>query len=89
MPDAAVSLYAQALAASLLLSLPVVAAVGLVGVVIGLLQTVIQIQDQNVSFGPKILVVAAMATGGGAMALTILVSLFQAAVASLPLFSAH
>ncbi len=58
-------LYGLALQTALVLALPVVAAVAVLGVAVALVQTVVGIQDQNVSFGPKIIAVALLAGFGG------------------------
>ena len=58
----------EALLLSLLLSLPVLAASLLVGLVVSFLQAVTQIQDHALSFVPKILAVAvALAVSAGWM----------------------
>jgi len=84
MTDVASSLYIQTVQTALALAIPVVVAVGCVGVVVSLAQTLVGIQDQNLSFGPKIAVVAAMLAIGASPALTLLERLLLAAVAALP-----
>jgi flagellar biosynthesis protein FliQ len=82
--DLEMQLYVLALHAALTLALPVVVAVACVGVAVSLVQTVVGIQDQNISFGPKLGVVALILTIGGLPALAELVQLLRAAIESLP-----
>ena len=84
MTDVANSLYIQTMQTALALALPVVVAVGCVGVVVSLAQTLVGIQDQNVSFGPKISAVALMLVIGASPAVALLERLLLAAIASLP-----
>ena len=84
MLDLAVRLYGLAIWTALYLALPVVAAVAITGVMVSLFQTVIGVQDQNVSFGPKIVVVAIVLAFGGAPAVALLAHLLTVAIASLP-----
>ncbi|MBV8082430.1 MAG: flagellar biosynthetic protein FliQ [Candidatus Eremiobacteraeota bacterium] len=75
---------ARALQATLALCVPVIAAVAITGVAVGALQTIVQVQDQNVSFLPKLLVIAFLVAVAGVPALALLVHLFAAIVASIP-----
>jgi flagellar biosynthesis protein FliQ len=84
MESLSVSLYVRALEVALLLALPVVSLVTLVGIVVGLVQAVVQIQDQNVSFAPKLVVVALLLAAGGAFAMGLLRQLFVAVLAASP-----
>ena len=59
-PDAAVELGREALLCGLLLALPVLGAAMLIGLVVSLAQAVTQLQDQTLSFVPKILATAAV-----------------------------
>jgi flagellar biosynthetic protein FliQ len=59
-PQAAVDLGRDAIVVMLLISAPALAAGLLVGLLIGLLQALTQIQDQTVSFVPKILAMVAV-----------------------------
>ena len=77
-------LYLTALKVALILVLPAIALIAAVGILIGLTQTLVGIQDQNLSFGPKIGAVAMQAAGCGFQALSIVVSLLDTAVAELP-----
>jgi len=79
---AAVHLLSRALETALMLCIPMVAAVASTGVIIGVAQTVVQVQDQNVAFLPKLLVVALIVTVAGTAGLALLIELFDAAVAS-------
>jgi len=84
MGNAAFQLYGLALQTALILALPVVGLVALIGILIALIQTVLGIQDQNISFGPKIAAVAVLAAIGGLPGMALLASLVRAAILSLP-----
>jgi flagellar biosynthetic protein FliQ len=84
MEHAAVHLMAHALQTTLVLTVPIVGAVAIVGVVTGAIQTVVQVQDQNISFLPKLLVVALLVSVSGVAALAMLVRLFEIGAASVP-----
>lgn len=84
MESIAISLMTQSLNTAALIALPVVIAVALVGVVIGILQTVVQVQDQNVAFAPKLMVVALMISLAGPAALAFVRTLFVIAIKTLP-----
>ncbi len=77
-------LYLLALETAALLAFPVVALVGAVGVVVGVLQAMTGISDQNLSFGPKIAAVAAACAWGGSMAFSVMETLLQSVMHSLP-----
>ena len=77
-------LFAQALMTAMKLSLPFVVLVGAIGVIIAVLQAVVQVQDQNVAFGPKICAVAALLSAGGMTGLLMLQALLQQAADVLP-----
>jgi type III secretory pathway component EscS len=66
------------------LTVPIVGAVAIVGVVTGAIQTVVQVQDQNISFLPKLLVVALLVSVAGVAALAMLIRLFEIGAASVP-----
>lgn len=89
MEETAVRLFVMALEVALLLAVPLVAVVAFVGIVIGVLQTVVQVQDQNVSFLPKLIAVAAVLSLGGATGLSLLVRLMLDALAVLPKMVGH
>ena len=82
--DVALQSYTSAMLTALLLTLPFVGAIGAVGVVTSLAQSMLGIQDQNISFGPKIAVAAACIVLGGPLALAMLERLFLSAIGSLP-----
>lgn len=84
MESAAIHLMARALQTTLILAVPLVAAVALTGVVTGAIQTIVQVQDQNVAFLPKLLVVALVVAVAGMPALFLLVRLFALAAAAVP-----
>lgn len=84
MGNAAIDLYGLALQTALVLALPVVALVALIGVVIALMQTVVGLQDQNLSFGPKIVAVAVLLGVGGMPGLALLAALLHAVIVALP-----
>lgn len=84
MTDVANSLFSQTMETALALAIPVVVVVGAVGVVVSLAQTVVGIQDQNLSFGPKIVALAVILSAGASPAITLLVHLLLAAIAALP-----
>lgn len=58
-PTTLLELTYRMLVVVLLVSMPVVAVTVLVGLVIGMLQAVTQIQDQSIAYGAKILAAAA------------------------------
>jgi flagellar biosynthesis protein FliQ len=84
MADVANSLYIQTMQTALALAIPVVIVVGCVGVVVSLAQTIVGIQDQNLSFGPKIVALAVILAAGASSAVTLLDHLLLAAIAALP-----
>jgi len=84
MDHVALTLLTTALKDAALLSLPVVCAVAAIGVVFGMLQTIAQVQDQNVAFAPKLAAVAVLTAASGPAALDVLRDLFLQAVAALP-----
>ena len=59
-PDAAVELGREALMTALLLGLPVLGCAAAIGLVVSLFQAVTQLQDQTLSFVPKIAGMAAV-----------------------------
>jgi len=82
--NAAISLFDQTFRVTLVLALPIIAVVGCTGVLVGLVQTLVQVQDQNVAFGPKVLALAALLAVAGIAGFDLLDSLLQTAVQSLP-----
>lgn len=84
METVALHLLTDALAVAMLLALPVVAVIAAAGIVIGLAQTVVQVQDQNVAFAPKLALVALLIALGGPAAVTLLRELLMLVVRALP-----
>jgi flagellar biosynthetic protein FliQ len=84
MENVALGLFHEALRTAVIILMPILGAVALVGVLIGIIQTIVQVQDQNVSFAPKIAVVAVLAVVAGPLALASLQRLFTDVVALLP-----
>jgi flagellar biosynthetic protein FliQ len=84
MERVALSLFVAALKSAAVLSLPVVCVVAAVGIMVGVVQTVVSVQDQNVSFAPKLAAVALLIAAGGPPAFTILRNLLATAIAALP-----
>ena len=72
--DVVVSLATQAMSLALKLSLPLLGVGLLVGVVISIIQAVTQIQEQTLSFIPKVLAMAAVLLIGGPWMLNQLLS---------------
>lgn len=84
MEQTALTLFTAALKDAALLSLPVVGAIAAIGVVVGMLQTIAQVQDQNVAFAPKLAAVALMVAASGPAAMELLRGLLVMTVAALP-----
>jgi flagellar biosynthetic protein FliQ len=84
MEGLALSIFHEALRTAVMLMLPVIGAVAAVGIVLGIIQTIVQVQDQNVSFAPKIAIVAMLALLAGPAGLAALQTLLTDAVALLP-----
>ena len=72
--DVVVSLATQAMSLALKLSLPLLGVGLLVGVVISIIQAVTQIQEQTLSFIPKVLAMAVVLLVGGPWMLNQLLS---------------
>jgi len=83
MERAAADLFHAALADVVVLTLPLVSAIAGIGVLVGIIQTIAQVQDQNVAFAPKLAGAAAIVAGAGPVALGLLVSLLTSAIGSL------
>lgn len=64
-PDQAISLGSKALTITLTIALPMLVVGLVVGVVISIIQAVTQIQEQTLSFVPKLLAIAAVIVIGG------------------------
>lgn len=88
MAAAAIALFTKALVTAMLLCLPAIALVAIIGITVGLAQTIFQIQDQNVSFFPKLVAIVVLAAAAGSPAIELLRELLAAAVAVLPKLAA-
>jgi flagellar biosynthetic protein FliQ len=84
MPTIAQSLFVNAMQVAAMIAMPAVALVACVGIAVGIVQTVVQIQDQNVSFFPKLAAIGAAAAVLGPAALAVLVDLFEIVARALP-----
>jgi flagellar biosynthesis protein FliQ len=84
MADAVFQLYVLAMSTTLELAMPVIVTVAFTGIAVSLIQTTFGIQDQNVTFAPKIAVVAFLLVGFGTRALSAILHIFTAALASVP-----
>jgi flagellar biosynthesis protein FliQ len=84
MPAIAQSLFVAAMQTAALIAMPAVALVGCIGIGVGIVQTVVQVQDQNVSFFPKLTAVAWAAAVFGPAAFAALVELFEVVARALP-----
>jgi flagellar biosynthetic protein FliQ len=85
-PDTLVDLMRQMLWVSLLVSAPILLTALVVGLVIGLLQAVTSIQEQTLSFVPKVVAIAlVMALLGGWMVRTVVAYSYEL-FAGLPRF---
>ena len=82
--NTAIALFTEALKVAAIIALPVVCGVAALGVIIGLVQTIVQVQDQNVAFAPKLAAVAGIAAIFGPAALGLLGRLLQTAVEAMP-----
>ena len=80
----ALTLMTAALRSAAIIALPAVVSVAAVGVAIGIVQTIVQVQDQNVSFAPKLAVVALLAWFAGPIAFDLLRALLLMSIGSLP-----
>ena len=84
MDGPALSLMVDTLRSTALIALPAVVAVAVVGVLVGIVQTIVQVQDQNVAFAPKLAAVALIAWVAGPPAFDIVRALLVTAIESLP-----
>jgi len=74
----------DALKTAAVIALPIVTAIATIGVIIGVAQTIVQVQDQNVAFAPKLVAVALIASVGGPTAFALVQSLLVSAIRALP-----
>jgi flagellar biosynthesis protein FliQ len=86
--DVLVELLREMLWTSILLAAPPLLAALLVGLVIGLLQAITSIQEQTLTFVPKLLVLALVYAFGGAWMLRVLMAFSSELFAGLPRFGA-
>ena len=84
MQDTVIALFTEALKAAAIIALPVVCGVAVLGIIIGLVQTIVQVQDQNVAFAPKLAAVAGIVAIFGPAALGLLSRLLETAVEAMP-----
>jgi flagellar biosynthesis protein FliQ len=82
--DVVVSLATQAMSLALKLALPLLGVGLVVGVVISIIQAVTQIQEQTLSFIPKVLAMAAVLVIGGPWMLNQLLSYTSELWAAIP-----
>ncbi len=69
---------------ALFLCAPIIVAVCFIGIAMGVLQTIVQVQDQNVAFAPKLLVLAVVIAVGAPSALAVLEQLLTSVIRALP-----
>ena len=84
MESAALELFTTALRDAIVLTLPIVIIVAAIGVLMGILQTIVQLNDQNIAFAPKLVAVAVAAAIGGGPAIAMLAALFEQVAGALP-----
>lgn len=83
-PQTAVDLARQAVVMTLLVSAPLLIAGTLVGLVIGLLQAVTQIQEQTITFVPKLVTMLVVLSLSMPWLLTRMVEYFRELVVNIP-----
>ncbi len=83
-PQAAVDLARQAVVMTLIISAPLLIAGTLVGLVIGLLQAVTQIQEQTITFVPKLVTMLVVLSLSMPWLLTRMVEYFRELVVNIP-----
>ena len=69
---------------ALFLCAPIIVVVCFIGIAMGVLQTIVQVQDQNVAFAPKLLVLAVVVAVGAPTALAVLEQLLSSVIRALP-----
>lgn len=84
MEGLALGLMTDAMRATIVLALPAVVAVAAVGVIIAIIQTIVQVQDQNVAFAPKLATIALLAWCAGPLAFELIRTLLVQAITSMP-----
>jgi flagellar biosynthesis protein FliQ len=88
MSSLALFLFVEALTTAIEIALPIVCIVAGIGVLVGFVQSIFQIQDQNVAFAPKLAALALCAAVGGPTGFALLLSLFST-VASASIHLVH
>ncbi|HEY2841088.1 MAG TPA: flagellar biosynthesis protein FliQ [Pirellulales bacterium] len=83
-PQAAIDLGRQAIMTTLVLCAPVLVAGLVVGLLVGLLQAATQIQEQTLSFVPKLIAMLVVTSIGMPWLVTRLVTYFQDLVHNIP-----
>jgi flagellar biosynthetic protein FliQ len=78
------ALLREALVATATISLPILAVAALAGTAVAIIQAATQVQEQTLSFLPKVLAVGAVMAFFGAFAMNVLARLFHDALAALP-----
>jgi flagellar biosynthetic protein FliQ len=74
----------EALVATAIVALPAVAIAALAGTAVAIVQAATQVQEQTLSFLPKLIAVGAVIALFGAAAMRVLARLFEDALATLP-----
>lgn len=83
-PDQAISLGERALTITLTIALPLLGAGLVIGVIISIIQAVTQIQEQTLSFVPKLLAMAAVLVVLGPWMLDVLIAFTRDLWLSIP-----
>jgi flagellar biosynthetic protein FliQ len=83
-PQAAIDLMREAVVMTLLLSAPVLVVAMAVGVVVGLLQAVTQIQEPTISFVPKLVAMLVVLSVSMPWLLTRMIEYFRGLVENIP-----
>jgi flagellar biosynthesis protein FliQ len=78
------ALLREALVATAAIALPVLAVAALAGTAVAVAQAATQVQEQTLSFLPKLLAVGCVLALFGAFAMQLLARLFHAALAAIP-----
>ncbi len=83
-PESVITLGQQAMEMTVLLAGPVLLTVLIVGLVIGMLQAVTQINEMTLSFVPKLIAVGAVLLVSGAWMLNVFTSYVRGLIESIP-----
>ena len=84
MTELLTGLYVRALETAAVVALPAIAVVTIVGVAVGIAQSLTGVSDQNVSFGPKLVAVWLLVALGAPTALALLVAFAASVLTALP-----